>query len=176
MTRLPDTSLVTHDHRRVRFYRDLVRGRIVLMNLAYTRCTGICPTGFAKMRALQAHAGDALGRGIFLYTLTLDPEHDSPKVLAEARRDYGARRGWTFLTGRFEAVEEVRRALGLFDPDPRVDADRNQHAGLIVMGNDPEDRWSTVPLGFRTQRVLEAFDRVRLPVDRWPRSTTAADG
>ena len=167
MTVLPDTPLLTHGNRRVRFYRDLVRDRTVMLHLAYTRCTGICPTGITKVRALQDQLGDDVGRNVFLYTLTLDPEFDTPERLSGARRDYGARRGWTFLTGTPHAVEEVRRALGLFDPDPLRDADLTQHSGLLVLGDDRLDRWCTVPLGFRVEQILASFERVREPVERW---------
>ena len=171
MTALPDTPLLTHGNRRVRFYRDLVRDRTLMLHLAYTRCTGICPAGLTKMRALQDRLGDEVGRRVLLYTLTLDPEHDTPQVLAQARRDYGARRGWTFLTGAPHAVEEVRRALGLYEPDPVRDADRNQHSGLIVLGDDRLDRWCTVPLGFRVEQILASFERVREPVERWSKGS-----
>lgn len=164
---LSNRTLWTHTGRKVRFYDDLVRGRIVTVNLAYTRCRGICPTGFAKLRALQEDLGDDLGREVVMYTLTLDPEHDTPKVLRAARREYGAHDGWTFLTGSADGVEEVRRSLGLFDPDPRIDADRSQHSGLLVLGNDPLQRWTTVPLGFRGAQIANALRRVREPANAW---------
>lgn len=159
--------LWTHTGKKVRFYDDLVRGRVVTVNLAYTRCTGICPTGFGKLRVLQDDLGDALGREVSMYTITLDPEHDTPEVLREARREYGARKGWTFLTGSIDGIEEVRRSLGLFDPDPKVDADRSQHSGLLVLGNDVLQRWVTVPLGFRSQQIAESLHRVRRPANEW---------
>ena len=164
---IPNRILFTHTGRRVRFYDDLVRGRIIMLNLAYTRCTGICPTGFGTLHAVQSLLGDELGRSIRMYTLTLDPEHDTPRVLREARREYGAGDGWTFLTGTPDAVEDVRRGLGLYDPDPKVDADRSQHAGLLVLGNDPFDRWSMVPMGFKPKRIVEALRRVQEPAANW---------
>src|SRR5881409_1382163 len=42
-------TLYTHTGRKVRFYDDLVKGRIVTVNLAYTRCTGSCPSGFRAL-------------------------------------------------------------------------------------------------------------------------------
>lgn len=164
---ISNRTLWTHEGRKVRFYDDLVRGRVVTVNLAYTRCTGICPAGFGKLATLQDELGEALGREVAMYTITLDPEHDTPKVLRAARREYGAREGWTFLTGSFDGVEEVRRSLGLYDPDPKVDADRSQHSGLLVMGNDPLQRWSTVPLGFRSEQIAKALRRVREPASAW---------
>lgn len=164
---ISNRTLWTHAGRKVRFYDDLVRGRVVTVNLAYTRCEGICPTGFAKLRELQGALGQDLGRDVAMYTITLDPEHDTPAVLRAARREYGARDGWTFLTGSADGVEEVRRSLGLFDPDPRVDADRSQHSGLLVLGNDRAGRWSTVPLGVRSAQIVAALQRVRLPARAW---------
>jgi protein SCO1/2 len=164
---ISNRTLYTDTGRKVRFYDDLVRGRVITLNLAYTRCTGSCPTGFATLRQVQDLLGDALDREVHMYTLTLDPEHDTPRVLHAARREYGLRRGWTFLTGSFDAVEEVRHGLGLYDPDPRRDADRSQHSGLLVMGNDPFGRWSTVPLGFKPAQIMEALRRVREPANRW---------
>jgi len=164
---LSNRTLYTHTGRKVHFYDDLVKGRIVTVNLAYTRCTGSCPTGFRALAEVQSMLGEAAGKDVFMYTLTLDPEHDTPSVLREARKAYGAGPGWTFLTGSFDAVEEVRKSLGLTDPDPRVDADRSQHSGMLVMGNDPMGRWCRVPLGFRPRQIYDALQRVRLPASQW---------
>ena len=70
---ISNRTLWTHTGRKVRFYDDLVRGRVVTVNLAYTRCTGICPAGFGKLAQLQDALGDALGREVSMYTITLDP-------------------------------------------------------------------------------------------------------
>jgi len=164
---IANRTLYTHTGRKVRFYDDLVKGRIVTVNLAYTRCTGSCPTGFRALAEVQSLLGEAAGKDVFMYTLTLDPEHDTPAVLRAARKEYGAGPGWTFLTGGPSAIEDVRRSLGLFDPNPKVDADRSQHSGLLAMGNDPLDRWCRVPLGFRPQQIFDALQRVRLPASEW---------
>jgi len=37
----PNTELVTHEGKRVRFYDDLVEGRTVVINFMYTQCNGI---------------------------------------------------------------------------------------------------------------------------------------
>ena len=36
----PDTRLTTHEGEEVRFYEDLVKGKVVMINLMYTTCTG----------------------------------------------------------------------------------------------------------------------------------------
>ena len=164
---LSNRTLYTDTGRKVRFYDDLVRGKVVTVNLAYTRCTKNCPTGFRALAELQKMLGDAPGKDVFMYTLTLDPEHDTPSVLRAARREYGAGPGWRFLTGSVDAIEEVRRSIGLYDLDPKIDADRSQHSGILVMGNDPLDRWCRVPLGFKPEQIYAALRRVRLPASEW---------
>ena len=164
---LSNRTLWTHTGRKVQFYDDLVKGKIITFNLAYTRCTGSCPTGFAKLAKLQESLGEALGRDVFMYTLSLDPEYDTPARLREAREEYGARKGWTFLTGTVDGVEEVRRSIGLYDLDPKVDADRTQHSGLLVLGNDPVQRWTRVPLGFKSEQIEKALFRLREPANNW---------
>src|SRR5213078_2887301 len=39
----PNVPLITHEGKRVRFYDDLLKGRIVLLNLMYADCTASCP-------------------------------------------------------------------------------------------------------------------------------------
>ncbi len=48
---------------------------------------------------------------IRLVSITIDPEHDTPAVLAEYAERFGAPRGWSFLTGSPEDVERVLRAF-----------------------------------------------------------------
>ena len=44
--------------------------------------------------------GDRMGRDIFFYSITIDPEHDTPAVLKEYAEKYHAGPGWLFLTGK----------------------------------------------------------------------------
>ena len=86
-----------------------------------------------------------MGAEIELYSITLDPERDSPDVLASYRERMGSPKGWTYLTGRYEDIERLRRSLGVYDLDPEIDADRSQHAGIVTFGADAIDRWSALP-------------------------------
>ena len=42
-SRFPNIVLRTQDDKAVRFYDDLIRDRIVVINMIYTRCQGLCP-------------------------------------------------------------------------------------------------------------------------------------
>jgi protein SCO1 len=139
--RFPNPSLTAHDGRSVRFYDEFVRGRFVLLNFAYTRCEGKCPRGLGILLATRNLLAPAMGCAPGLATLTLDPDHDTPDVLARYVASRGAPAGWTCLTGSPADLEGIRRFLGFTDPDARVDADRSQHGSLVAMGDDVRGRW-----------------------------------
>src|SRR5215831_19961396 len=85
----PDVVLTTQTGKQVHLYEDLLKGKIVTINFMYTQCTeGVCPlTTYNLVQArkiIEARVGtNRLGRDIFMYSITLDPEHDTPAALKE---------------------------------------------------------------------------------------------
>jgi protein SCO1/2 len=159
----PNTLLVTDEAQTVRFYDDLVKGKTVLINFMYAGCQGICPRTMGTLAKVQEALGDRVGRDVFIYSLTLDPEHDTPEVLRRHAQAVGAGPGWRLLTGRREDLEVVRRKVGLYDPDPAVDADMSQHGGLIVYGNEATGRWSAIPGLLQPASIVRAVRLVMSP-------------
>lgn len=129
----------------MRFYQDLVKGKVVLINFMYATCTNSCPTFTANLVRVQRLFGDRVGRDVFMYSISLDPEHDSPQVLRDYVRNYSVQPGWTFLTGSLTDITTLRRRLGLRDLNPVIDADKSQHIGVVLYGNERLDRWAACP-------------------------------
>jgi protein SCO1 len=80
-----------------------VRGKVVAINFIYTRCPlpDVCPRLSAAFAALQRRFPDRLGKDLMLLSVTVDPEYDTPAVLAEYAKRWAADpRGWRFLSGR----------------------------------------------------------------------------
>lgn len=143
---LPNVVLRTQDDRPVRLYEDLLQGKIVMINTFFVTCTdGACPVATANLAKVQPLIGPRLGRDIFMYSLTLDPRRDTPKSLKAYSALFKPKPGWLFLTGDADDVDRLRRALGYWDPDPKRDADKTSHAGIVMMGNEPLDRWVGCP-------------------------------
>lgn len=157
---IPDVALVTHESRTVRFYEDLVRGRTVVVQFFFTDCQGICPVSSGRMVQLQEALGERLGSEVTFLSITLDPANDTPAALAEHARTIGARSGWIFLTGDLADITALRYRLGVYDLDPALDADRNEHAGVLVMGNEPRQRWSMKPATLPVRPLLAALERL----------------
>ena len=139
------SSLLLTRAKKVRFYDDLIKDKIVVINFMYVKCDGVCPGITANLAKLQKLLGNRLGRDIFMYSFTLKPEQDSPEVLRKYAKAYHAKKGWTFLTGTPEDMELLRRKLGFTDPDPKLDADKSNHIGNVRYGNEALQLWGLVP-------------------------------
>jgi protein SCO1 len=154
--RFPNVPLITHENTRVRFYDDLVKGKLVLINFFFASCTGICPRTAANLRRVQDWLGERLGRDAVILSITVDPERDSPDVLGKYARQQGARRGWYFLTGTIQDLEVIRRSLGAVATDPQD----GPHTGVLTYGNDATGRWLATYAGARPALIIEALERL----------------
>ncbi len=96
----PNVELITQDGQKVHFYDDLIKGKIVAIDLIYTNCEYACPLETARMAQIQKKLGDRVGQDIFFYSISIDPERDTPKVLKEYMEKFHVGPGWLFLTGK----------------------------------------------------------------------------
>ncbi|HMG36376.1 MAG TPA: SCO family protein [Blastocatellia bacterium] len=167
----PNVVLTTHEGRKVRFYDDLVKDKIVTINMMFTDCDGVCPGITANLVKVQKALGKRVGRDIFMYSITLKPEQDSPKALKEYAKMHGVEPGWTFLTGEAKDIETLRRKLGFTNPDRKLDADKSQHIGMVRYGNEALERWGACPGLANASWIVESI----LFVD-WPPKTNARLG
>jgi len=159
----PNVVLTTHDNKTVRFYDDLVKGKVVLINFMFTSCKRFCPVTTPNLVKVRATLGERVGRDMFMYSITLDPATDTPEVLKDYAKKVGAGPGWTFLTGKKERIDKLRRKLGVYDRDPVIDADITQHGGLVVYGNDAIGRWASISGLNKPEVIVRAVSRVVEP-------------
>ncbi len=98
---LPDFALASADGGTLSS-ADL-RGSAWIASFLFTSCQGPCPVIALRVKGLQKE----LGAAVRLVTFTVDPEHDTPKVLAAYAGKVGAGPGWSFLTGKKADVLKV---------------------------------------------------------------------
>lgn len=143
----PNATLLTHEGEEVRFYDDLLKNKTVLLNVMYTQCRdGICGPASANLARVEKELKGRVGRDVYFYSITLDPQHDTPAVLKKYARHFTKNPGWIFLTAdRPQTIERLRRALGYKNSDPVLDRDPSRHVGHLRMGIESLERWCTVP-------------------------------
>ena len=135
----PNVTLITQDGKQVRFYDDLIKGKIVAIELMYTTCKYACPLETARLVQIQRTLGDRVGKDIFFYSITIDPDHDTPAVLKEYAEKYHVGPGWDFLTGKAADIELLSKKLGLYsEPDP---SNPDGHTALLLVGNEVTGQW-----------------------------------
>lgn len=132
----PNVVLRDQNGRSVRFYDEMIRGKVVAINFIYTACTDICPLDTAQLRLVQQQLGERLGRDIFMYSISING--DSPEALRRFMRTYDVGPNWRFLTGSTEDVTRLQRLLGLRVIDPN---DLRGHNASIVLGNERTGQW-----------------------------------
>lgn len=136
--RFPNILLTTQDGKQVHFYDDLVKGKIVAVDFIYTTCQYACPLETARMAQVQKKLGSRVGEDIFFYSISIDPEHDTPEVLKAYMQKYQIGPGWTFLTGKKSDITLLERKLGLYN-DPSINPDG--HLPHLLIGNDATNTW-----------------------------------
>jgi protein SCO1 len=135
----PNLPLTTQDGTTVHFYDDVIKGKIVVIDLIYTHCVDSCPLETARLAQVQKMLGARVGKDIFFYSITIDPDRDTPKVLKEYAEKYHIGAGWTFLTGKKADIDRISKKLGLYsEPDP---GDRDGHTPSVLLGNEPAGQW-----------------------------------
>ena len=159
----PDVVLRTHLGKEVRFYEDLLMGKIVTINFVYASCEGVCPAIMTNLVKVQKLLGDRVGRDVFMYSFTLQPEKDTPQVLKEYAEMHGVKPGWTFLTGKPADLELLRRSLGFTNPNPEQDKDKSNHIGNIRYGNEPLMLWAACPGLAHAKWIAESISWVIRP-------------
>lgn len=136
---LPDLALLDHNGRRVRFYSDLIKDKVVVISFFYTSCNYTCLMQGRVFSGLQAELGERLGKDVFLISVTMDPETDTPERLKSWAAQQGVRKGWTLVTG---GKDEMAKLIGYLTGNPlgRIE----MHSPFIYIGNDKKNNWAAV--------------------------------
>ena len=130
-----DVELINQDGQKMRFYSDVLKDKVVVINTFFTTCTGVCPPINRSLERVQEALGDRLGKDAFLISMSVDPETDTPSRLKEYSRRFHVRPGWIFLTGKKENVDWALYKIGQY-----VET-KDGHTNIIIIGNEPKGLW-----------------------------------
>lgn len=112
---LPEFSFTAHTG--APFTRAFLQGKVWIFDFIFTNCTLVCPRMTAEMRKLQQRT-KAIPQ-VRLLSLSIDPDRDTPAVLAA----YAAKNGadparWLFLSGDKPTIRRMQESTQRhLDPD-----------------------------------------------------------
>jgi protein SCO1/2 len=148
---IPDVEVTDQNGRKSRFYTDLVKGRMVVINFVFTSCTYVCPMQGANFARLQAALGDRLGRDISLISVSTDPLVDTPARLKAWGEKFGAKPGWTLVTGGQDEMDKLLRSL------TGDAARRGEHSPVALLGDFEKGAWVRAYGLSEPERYLQLF-------------------
>jgi len=132
---VPDVKVSDQRGREVRFYSDLIKGRVVVISFFFTTCTLVCPMQGRALARLQAQLGPRLGKDVFFISVSKDPLTDTTARLKRWEGDFGVGQGWTLVTG---AEGVMKKLVWDFIGEP---LGPQLHSPFVLIGNDSTGTW-----------------------------------
>lgn len=145
----PNIALVNQDGKTLKFYDEMIKDKVVLINFFYATCHDACTLETAKLRQVQEALGDRVGRDIFMYSISIDPSQDNPATLKAYMDKFQVGPGWQFLTGNEADINYLRKKLGLYEDGQS----KSEHTMNMIIGNEATGRWK-VRSTFDNPKVL----------------------
>jgi protein SCO1 len=152
--KIPDVELRDHEGRKVHFYSDLIKNKVVVLNFFYTSCVYTCTMQGRTFSKLQALLGERLGKSVFLISVTTDPVNDNPSKLKAWGKRYNVQSGWTLVTGE---QAEMNKLLAPFTGNG---AGGGMHLPVTFVANTSTGRWTSAAGIFTPEDLLKAVEFV----------------
>ncbi|SLN47800.1 SCO1/SenC [Roseovarius litorisediminis] len=160
----PNVMMVNHDGLGMSFYEGFIENKVVMMHFMSLRDEEHFPiTRFVG--DVVAELGDKVGRDVQVYSITRDPEHDTPSRLSAYAKELNAPKGWQFLTGTKQhcadlAFRMYRMGHSTLPGKRKVD--------VVFYGNGAAGLWGAFPHGIQADDAASRVSWVmpqELPVD-----------
>ena len=132
-------ELINQDGETVRFFDDVLKDKVVVINFIFTNCEGACPLITQKLTLVRDRMEGQIGDPLRFVSLSLDPARDTPAAMKEfAKTHHADHDGWVFLTGKPENLEYIIKRLGQYTND--VEA----HSTMMLAGNVSAAHWMKI--------------------------------
>jgi len=109
-----------------------LKGKTWVVDFIYTTCPDQCPMLSRHMEGLQGLLPKE--STIQLVSISVDPTHDTPAVLAQyAKRYHADPSHWRFLTGRPETIQRLQAGLKLAPPNNSPGEKTIDHSSRLIL-------------------------------------------
>jgi len=132
-------EVIDQNGRKLRFYSDVLKGRVVLINFIFTNCEGACPMATQKLIQARNQMVEVVKDEVWYVSISIDPERDTPEAMKAFAKKQGVDESrWLFLTGDKQNLDFIVKRLGQYTED--VEA----HSTLMLAGNTITRHWTRV--------------------------------
>jgi len=149
-----DTVLINQNGERMRFYTDLMKDKIVIIDTFFATCQASCLPMNRNLAQIQEGLGDRLGKDVNILSISVDPSVDTPTLLKAYAKKLNAKPGWYFLTGDKESIAFILKKLGQF-----VD-DKNDHLNIFLIGNNRTGLWKKAFGLAKSEELMKVVESV----------------
>lgn len=150
---VPDVTLIDQEANSVSLRELVDSGEVVMLDFIFGTCTTICPILSAGFSNLQRRMGSGPG-GPVLLSISIDPEHDSPEIMAKYLTRYRAQPGWSFLTGDRDEIDRIMRAFDAYVPD------KMSHQPVTFIKKGESDRWIKIDGLVSTKDLVAELEKI----------------
>lgn len=153
-TYFTDVVLVNQHGEKMRFYSDLLRDKIVVINSFFATCPGSCLPMERNLEKMQQALGERMGKDVHIISISVDPIVDTPANLKEYARKLHAGPGWYFLTGEKQNVDFALKKLG------HLVADKRDHLNIFIIGNERTGLWKKAFGLAKSEELIKVVESV----------------
>jgi protein SCO1/2 len=149
-----DVVLLNQNGERMRFYSDLLQNKVVIIDSFFATCQGSCLPMNRNLEKVQEALGDHIGKDVYIISISVDPEVDTPASLKEYAKKLHARPGWYFLTGDKQNVDFALNKLGQYV------GDKQDHLNIFIIGNERTGLWKKAFGLARSDELVKVVESV----------------
>lgn len=134
-----DLEVIDQNGKRLRFYSDVLKDRVLLINFIFTSCMDACPLMTQRLIQTRELLVDAVKDDIWFVSISIDPERDTPEAMKAFAEKQGAdERRWIWLTGKKQNLDFIVKRLGQYTDE--IEA----HSTLMIAANTRTRHWTRV--------------------------------
>lgn len=162
----PNARVVTHTGQKLRFYDDLVKDKVVMINFMSIDNEVNYPVT-AQLAKVADLLGDKLGRDVFMVSVTRNPAIDSIERLRNFASQHGLREGWTFVRADIAALGALEERVYHHNSHAAGQSSNNathssvsRKVDIVFYGNGRAGLWSTFPVDILAEDAVRRISWV----------------
>lgn len=149
---IPELTVVDQKGKKLTFSEALNDGRPVILSFIFASCSAVCPMLSQTLAKTQALLDKQI-TDYHIVSMSIDPENDTPAILADYAKKFKANAHWDFYTGSVETSIAIQKAFETYR------GDKMNHSSVLLLRSAPGQPWLRLEGFFSPQPVVEALNQ-----------------